>query len=109
MSKKAILVSSDAKANTSGTATTATQQRRSRKPRSRWDEESYFTGIRHGAEAMLAHGDSRDYVAEALIFQDIPFPSTKAPEWEGMWAFEDWDDWIAAEESESGDVPENAT
>jgi len=62
--------------------------------------EGLDEGVRHCVEAMLIQGDSRDYVAGVLVSGGMDFPSTDDPAWNGKWAFDDWDDWIAAEESE---------
>ena len=63
-------------------------------------EEGYCEGIRQCADAMLRQGESRGYIAETFCFADIRFPFTEDSVWKGMWAFDDWDDWVAVEESE---------
>jgi hypothetical protein len=65
--------------------------------------EGFDNGVRRCAEAMLGQGDSRDDVADTFGFASIPFPYTEDTNWYESWAFEDWDDWAAAGESECDD------
>jgi hypothetical protein len=98
--KSTIAAQSAAKkrAATSATMTaTVTVQRRKRQTLVEARNEGYDNGVRNCAEAMLGQGDSRDNVAEIFRFRDIPFPSTDDPIWDVSWAFEDWEDWAAAE------------
>jgi predicted nucleotidyltransferase len=67
------------------------------KPINRFVTKVTRMGVRYCVEVLLFDGASRDYVA--AVFCDIPFPSTDDPTWDVSWAFEDWDDWVAAEES----------
>ena len=87
----------------SGTVSTETVQRRKRRSHNEIRNEGYDNGVRNCAEAMLGQGDSREYVAEVFGFRDIPFPSTDDTIWDTSWAFDDWDEWVAAEESECDD------
>ena len=50
---------------------------------------------------MLRQGEPRDYIAETFCSAGLRFPFTEDPVWEGMWVFDDWDNWVAAEESET--------
>lgn len=56
--------------------------------------EGYDNGVRCCIEALLADGNDREYIADVLRLQEIPFPSTDTPDWDGLFAFEDWDDWL---------------
>jgi len=71
--------------------------------------EGYCNGIRHCVETLLDFSNSRKHIAGMFECQSIPFPATGDPSWKGLWAFENWDDWVAVEESKSEDEtpPEN--
>jgi len=84
-----------------GTVATGMVQRRKRQTHQEIRNEGYDYAVRVCAEALLNYGESRDYVEEVFCFRGIPFPSTDDTDWDVSWAFEDWDDWVAAEESES--------
>jgi len=106
MSKRRKAVSATA-AQTKGTVSsctvpTETVQGRKRQTHNEIRSEGYDTAVRNCAEALLFDGNcDREYVADIFEGRDIPFPSTDDTIWDTSWEFDDWDEWVAAEESES--------
>ena len=80
----------------SGTVASGTVQRK-RKTFDQVHNEGFDWGIRSSMDAMLGQGESRDYIAWTFICQDISFPFTNDPVYKGLWAYEDWESWVAAE------------
>ena len=70
-----------------------------RQPRNKSYVEGFDTAVRNCAEALLRDGNDREYIA--CLFDEMPFPSTDNTIWDVSWDFDDWDAWVAAEESES--------
>jgi hypothetical protein len=83
--------------DSSGAVATGAVKKRTRKTHDQIWHEGYVAGIRLCVELLLDVGVGREIIAAA--FCDIPFPFTDDPGWAGLWAFEDWDDWVAVEES----------
>ena len=81
--------------------TMKTMQRLNRLAHNKKYIEGYDVAVRNCAEALLFDGNcDREYVAGVFEGRSIPFPSTDDTIWDTSWAFEDWDGWVAAEESE---------
>jgi hypothetical protein len=101
---KVSAVATQGKRTTSGTVAVGTVQRRKRQTHNEIRSEGYDCALRNCAEALLNEGNSREYVADIFGgFRDMPFPSTDDTTWDVSWAFDDWDDWVAAEETECED------
>ena len=81
----------------SGAIASGTVQRRARKTHAQVHDEGYDAGVRHCIEALLTDGNDRQYIAEVFETGEIPFPFTVESGWQGLFAFEDWDDWVEAD------------
>ena len=90
--------------DSSGAVVAGMAQRKRRTFDQVW-REAYDEGVRHCAEALLDDNKDREYIAWVFCMHDISFPTTDDPGWAGRWTFEDWDDWVAAEESETNGTP----
>ena len=80
--------------------TTGMLQKLDKQSRNKMYIKGYDVAVRNCAEALLSEGNDREYVAGVFESRSIPFPSTDDPIWDVSWEFDDWDDWVAAEESE---------
>jgi len=102
MSKKISKVSTVAaqqkRTDSSDTIASGTVQRRKRKTHCQVFSEGFDAGVRGCVETLLSDGNDRDCIAGSFDSNGIPFPFTNDPIWNGSWEFEDWDDWVAAEE-----------
>lgn len=92
--KKTVKESSSAGNKVSGTV-----QRRKRRTLDQVRSEGYDFAVRACVEALLTDGNDRAYIADVLSLQEVEFPTTDTPDWQGLFAFDDWDDWVAAEQS----------
>jgi len=76
-----------------------TVQKRKRKTFDQVHRDGYNYAVRSCVEALLAEGIDRADIAWTFEMGEIIFPTTDAPDdWQGLFAFEDWDDWKAADE-----------
>ena len=80
--------------NSSNTVASGTV-RRKRRTLDQVRSEGYDCAVRHCVEALLNDGNFRDYIAGVFWCNEIVFPSTDTPDWNGLFAFDDWDDWVA--------------
>jgi hypothetical protein len=72
-------------------------QRRKRRSLARIHDEGYDEGIRHCVEALLNSGGDRAWIARAFSPVGILFPTSTSFDWNGLFAFDDWDAWVNAE------------
>jgi len=82
--------------NSSGAVASGTEQRL--KTHSQIRGEGYDNGIRHCIVALINNGHYRDHIAEVFEGIGIPFPSIINPHSEELWSFNDWQDWVDAEQ-----------
>ena len=87
--------------NSSGTVASGKVQKLQLPARNKMFDAGYDTAIRNCAEALLREGDSRDYIAYLLDSIGVPFPTTDDTIWDVSWAYDDWDAWVAGEETEN--------
>ena len=69
-----------------------------KKPHCQIRGEGYDNGIRHCVAALVNFGYFRDDVADVFESMGIPFPSIDDPRSTRLWAFNDWQDWVEAEQ-----------
>lgn len=69
-----------------------------RKTNSQIRGEGYDNGIRHCVVALVNNGYFRDDIADVFEGIGIPFPSINDPRSGGVFAFDDWIDWVNAEQ-----------
>ena len=88
--------------NSSGKVTTGKVQRPKRQTLVQARNEGYNDALRTCVELLISDGLTRDYIADIFAYGIVSmgFPSTDNPNWWSSWAYENWDDWVAAEESE---------
>jgi hypothetical protein len=80
------------------TGNAATVQRRKRKTLDQVRNEGFDNGVRNCIEALLTDGNSRDYIADVFMhYGCILFPAADTPDWGGLFAFDDWSDWVEAD------------
>ena len=87
--------------DSSGAISMETVQRLDKQSRNKMYIKGYDSAVRNCAEALLNDGNDREYIASSFESRSIPFPSTDDTIWDVSWAFDDWNEWVAAEESES--------
>ena len=83
---------------TNSSSTIASGTVRQRKTHHQVHNEGFDCGVRRCIGTMLGQGETRDFIAW-FFCQDIHFPFTNDPVWKGLWAFDDWDDWVSAGEA----------
>jgi len=83
--------------DSSSTITSGTMQRR--KAHSHIRGEGYDNAIRHCIVALVHNGYFRDDIADVFEGTGIPFPSINDLRSKGLFAFDDWSDWVNADEA----------
>jgi hypothetical protein len=65
--------------------------------------DGYNDALRTCAESLISDGLTRDYIADIFGcgIVSMGFPTTDNPNWWSSWNYTDWNEWVAAEESES--------
>ena len=83
----------------SGTVASGVVQKRKRRTLDQVRNEGYDCAIRHCVEALLDDGNDRGYISWVFLCNEILFPSTNSPDWEGLFACDDWLEWAAIDEA----------